>query len=185
MVPAAGVVPKLIVSRESDAPVIRFDLRGKVKPIPAPYADPADPSGATPLLAAPAAMGTYLPTGAFDIKLESVAYSTEAINKRKPAAGQRYLTAIFSIKNVSESRRGYGWSTWKPLVKDADGEKIEYNQTILKASRDEPANGNLEPGEEARVRFFFALPENVDARTITIGEGNGRSLVFDVSGAGA
>ena len=47
MVPAAGVVPKLIVEREQGAPVIRYDLRGKVKALPQPFADPSDTTGAT------------------------------------------------------------------------------------------------------------------------------------------
>ena len=40
MVSADGVVPKLIVEREQGAPVIRYDLRGKVTPLPPSIAPP-------------------------------------------------------------------------------------------------------------------------------------------------
>ena len=60
-VPASGVTPKLIVARDQDSPVLRYDLRGKIKPLPAPFADPADSSGATALGEVPASTGTYYP----------------------------------------------------------------------------------------------------------------------------
>jgi hypothetical protein len=55
---------------------------------------------------------------------------------------------------------------------------------MLKATRDERAGGDLQPGEEARVRFFFELPPNVDAKTILLQYGydrESRTYAFDVS----
>jgi hypothetical protein len=55
---------------------------------------------------------------------------------------------------------------------------------MLKPSRDERANGELLPGEEARVRFFFELPNNVDARPVLLQYGydrESRTFAYDVS----
>jgi hypothetical protein len=59
-VPAKGVVPKLIVKPESGG-VIRYDLRGVAKPLTAPFADPADKTGATALKEIPGQNGQYYP----------------------------------------------------------------------------------------------------------------------------
>jgi hypothetical protein len=80
-------------------------------------------------------------------------------------------------------------SDFSPELRDADGEKARYTQALLKASRDEIAQGELAPGEEARVRFFFPLPENVAGKTLNLAEGKqidartARVFAFDLSGA--
>ena len=180
VVPANGVIPKLIVSREEEAAVIRYDLRGKVKPIPAPFADPADPTGATARKEVPAVAGAIHPIGLFDARLEETGYTTQTLNDTEPEEGHRFFTAIFTIKNTTQTERAYYWGTFEPMLRDADGEKVDYNQTMLKASRDEAASGDLAPGEEARVRFFFSMPEGVAAKSVSLKESDSRSVVFDV-----
>ncbi|HVK06067.1 MAG TPA: hypothetical protein VM490_21535 [Armatimonadaceae bacterium] len=189
LVPAAGVVPKLIVSRDDGSPVVRYDLRGKVKPLPAPIADPADPTGATVRKAIPAEANTYYPLGEFDVQFESAAYTTEELRGQSAGDGNRYLTATFRIKNATNTPKRYYWATFTPELRDADGEKVEYPQTLLKATRPEVAEGgDVAPGEEVRFRFFFVLPEKVAGKTLTLTEDAGgdpptHGYVFDVSGA--
>ena len=181
VVPAEGVVPKLIVQREEGAAVVRYDLRGKVKPLPAPFADPADASGATALKRVPAQAGVSYPLGLFDVTLDSTAFTTAALNEEAPEEGKRYFTAIFTIKNPTKDARSYYWATFEPLLKDADGETVEYNQVLLKASRDEKVNAELEPGDEARIRFFFTVPSDLGVKSLWLKEGDSRTLMFDVS----
>lgn len=47
-------------------------------------------------------------------------------------------------------------------MKDADGEKTENNQALLKATRNDYAEGNLKPGEETKVRFYFVVPDAIE-----------------------
>jgi hypothetical protein len=187
LVPADGVVPKLILQREEGAPVVRYDLRGKVKPLPAPVADPADPSGATVRKAIPAEADVYYPLGAFDVKFESAAYTSEPLQSDGPGDGNRYLTATFRIKNATNAPQRFYWATFAPDLRDADGEKVEYPQSLLKATRNETAEGNVAPGEETRIRFFFVLGEKVAGKTLTLAENAGNdpshAYVFDVSAA--
>ncbi|MFD1732267.1 hypothetical protein ACFSC4_16195 [Deinococcus malanensis] len=109
LVPAAGPVPKLIVSRESGAPVLRYDLRGKVTALPAPFADPADPYGASARAQVSAHAATFLPMGWLDIRLDEVKFTTEPLNGQAPATGKRYLTAVFTLKNHGPRETRYHW----------------------------------------------------------------------------
>ncbi len=183
-VPASGVMPKLIVERERGAPVLRYDLRGKVKPLPAPFADPTDPSGATALEEVPARAGTYYPMLKFDMRLESVSYSTEPMDKRPPAEGKRYLVATFAIKNAcapTAREANFSYSYFKFELKDTDGEKQEFDGYLIKAARDEHADGKLKPGEEYKFRIYFELPQEVKGQTLYAAEGKSRVYAFDLS----
>lgn len=185
-VPAAGPIPKLIVAPSGNGPVLRYDLRGKATALKAPFADPADTSGATALTTVPAQGGTYYPLGLFDLKLDSVAYTKDKIGGKTPAAGKRFLVATFSLKNgtgptTDEKRWSYG--SFKFELKDADGEKVKYGDYLYKATRDETASGGLKSGEEGRFRVFFELPEDVAGATVSVSEGESRTYAFDVSGA--
>jgi hypothetical protein len=189
LVPAAGVTPKLIVERERNAPVIRYDLHGKVKPLAEPIADPADREGATARKEVPAQAGVYCPLGVFGVRLDEVAYTDQPLAHRSLGKDKRYVTTVFTIRNESQADTTYTWSDFLPELKDADGERVRYPQALLKASRDETADGTLAPGEEARVRFFFPLPKEVDGKTLNLAEGKkidartARVFAFDLSTA--
>jgi hypothetical protein len=185
LVPAEGVVPKLIVEREKDAPVIRYDLRDKVKPLPATIA-PAPGVNAPKVVSA--MPGAYYTTGVFDMRLDEIAYVSGALDRQEPGAGKRYLTATFTLKNRTKREQRYYWGNFVADMKDADGEKTPYRQTLLRASRDESVDGNIAAGEEARVRFIFPIPDNVTAKSVRVLEckevqdDDARSFSFDVSG---
>ncbi len=189
LVPAEGVVPKLIVEREKGAPVIRYDLRGKATPLPAPMADPADTGAATARKEVPTPASTFVPLGVFDARLDEVTYTGQKLLNREPGPGKRFLTATFTIKNRTASKQSYYWGHFHADLRDADGEKAPYTQALLKASRDEKTDGELAPGEEARVRFFFPVPENVAGKTLNLAEGKqidvraARVFAFDLSDA--
>lgn len=183
-VPADVVVPKLIVDRGQGGSVIRYDLRGKVKPLPAPYADTADTSGAMAMKTITGVVGAYHPLGFYDAKLESVSYVSGPVAGSSPGDGKRFVSAVFTIRNRSEMVRGYSWTGFDSFVRDADGEKADAESKMLKGSRDETADGMLKPGEEARIRFLYILPQNVEAKTLSIAEPNrGRPVLFEVAGA--
>jgi hypothetical protein len=179
LVPARVALPKLIVaSEESGLPVLRFDLRGKVKGIAAPYADAIGTSVAAQV---PAKAGDFNPLGTFAARLDKAADTREALNEEAPEESKRYLTAIFTLKNTSNSEQHYDWGKFIATLIDADGEKVEYNQILLKANRDERARGTLDPGEEAKVRFYFTVPEKIAGKTVLLREGEeGRTFAFQL-----
>lgn len=187
-VAAFGEVPKLIVQNNYDreAPIVRYDLRGKVSKLVAPFADPADPKGATAPKQIPAVMGTAYPvTDNFDVSVDKVTYTTEPMGGRKPDAGKHYCVATVTIKNRTTKPVRYGQSYFRADLKDMDGEKVNYNTYLQKASRDEDSSAELAPGEEARARFFWVLPENVKAKTVLLQYGydrESRTYAIDVEG---
>ena len=97
VVAAGGEIPKLIVKR-GDGPVLRYDLRGKVKALPAPFADPSDSTGSTALKEVPAQMAAYAPTGVFDVKVESATYTDATYADHEPEEGTRHLLVTVAIK---------------------------------------------------------------------------------------
>ncbi|RYX83825.1 DUF4352 domain-containing protein [bacterium] len=181
-----GEVPKLIVQNwyERQAPIIRYDLRGKVTKLVAPFGDPADAKGATASRLVAAKAGAFYPvTDYFDARLDSVTYTTEPIKTYAAGTGKQYCTAIFTIKNKGLKSCRFSNSYFRADLKDADGEKANYNGSMLKASRDEEAGNELAPGEEARVRFYWALPLKVEAKTILMQYGynrESRTYAFEV-----
>ncbi len=185
-VPATGPVPKLIVNVEDDKQVLRYDLRGKVKALAAPIADPSDALKVTALQAVPMKVGVYGPLGYFNLKLDSVALSTAPINGRELEKGERNLVAVFTARNgaakTAEARPIFS-RTFLFTLRDVDGEVTEYDDGPLKVSRDESASSTLKPGEETRFRVYFRLPANVKGQSISVIEEESRALVFDVSGA--
>lgn len=185
-VPATGPIPKLIVSAGDEFPVQRYDLRGKIGGLAAEFADPADPSSVTAREIQTVPAGVYAPLGRFDVRLESAALSQGAMNGQLPPSGQRYLVATLSIRNgAARTAEAADWTfnTFKVQLRDADGEVQVYDDDLLKASRDEPAEGTLKPGEEARFRVYFPLPEAVAGTALSISEGESRTITFDVKAA--
>ncbi|WP_027483622.1 hypothetical protein [Deinococcus pimensis] len=183
VVPAAGPVPKLIVTRAGEASVLRYDLRTQAKALPSGFADPADTSGATARSQVPALTGKLMPLKWFDVRLDEATFTTDMLDGKTPSVGMRYLTATFVIKNNLWRDVEYAWSDFKPTLKDADGEKVAYNQVMLKANRDEKAGGKLPKGEEVRVRFYWELPQNVTGDSVLLTDESGRGFVFDVKQA--
>lgn len=186
VVPAAGAIPKLIVERGDGSPVLRFDLRGKVKGLVAPFADPADSSGSSALVEVPAQAGVFYPMFNFGGKLESVAFSQDKMDGKAPDAGKRYLIATFAIKNLLGTTAqpvSYSYSSFKFQLLSAEGDRQTFSGYLIKAARDEHADGSLKSGEEYRFRVYFTLPSDLAAKTLSVSEGVSRAYNFDVSSA--
>jgi hypothetical protein len=186
-VAAWGEVPKLIVASgyEPKANIVRYDLRGKVAKLAAPFGDAKD--AATALKLVPAKAGVFFPvTDHYDARLDSVAYTSEPIKGRAPDTGKRFFVATFTFQNKSPIARPYAYNYFRADLKDVDGEKTDYSNSMLKGSRDEEVNTNLAAGEEGRGRFYWQVPANVEAKTILLQYGydkESRTFAFDVEGA--
>jgi len=183
-VAAEGVIPKLIVERGSNNPVVRFDLRDKIKPLTAPFADPADTTGSTALTEVPAQMDTYYPLGDNDLKVISASYTDQPVVKEKPAKGFRFMVVTVSIKNMDVKERKVGWKTFNPKLVAEDGEELKWKEALVHATRPEALiDVTAKPGQELQARFYFQVRTDTPAKTLSIREGSkGRVYVFDVSG---
>jgi hypothetical protein len=181
VVPAKGVVPKLIVTPSSGGGVLRYDLRQAVKGLPAPFTSADDATGATVATEVKATTGQAWPLGTFDAELVSTAYTNGPLGEYEAEEGKRFFVATVKLRNGSTSNALYNWSTVEPTLVASDGEKAEWNQVFLKTTRNEGADGELKPGEEYTGRYFFQLPSDVSAKSFSIKEGESRTYTFDVS----
>lgn len=189
LVPADGEVPKLIVQRQlADGAVVRYDLRGKVKGIPPPFADPKDPKGATRLASIPAQRDTYYPISNYDVKVGQITFA-DTVAGIKATNGNRFAVVTLMFRGYG-TRNNLSESSFRARMTTTDGDTVDARSPggtggLLRASRDEAFNGPIEAGTELPLRVFFEIPTGVGPKTVTLGEATaafkGTNYVFDVS----
>lgn len=182
-VPAAGVVPKLMVMSPlaNDGPVLRYDLRDQVTPLPAPIADPADPTGATALETVPAQLNMPFSLKNFDATVEKVESVTGALDAGAPPAGGSYFVVTMLCKNKTGIDAVLRFDTFASTLTDADGQQLKKGRDLLAATANSSFNQRVAPGAEARVRFYFTVPKDVKPKTLAIKEATSRTYAYDVS----
>lgn len=180
--PAKGEVPKLMVQSnvDNDGPVLRYDLRGKVTPLPATFADPADPTGATAREQIPAETGTAYPLSQFNVTVEKFEYVTTALETRAPNAGERFLVATLAVTANTPRPELLRGDSFRLALTSTDGELLRYEGMLL-ASAGRRFQGTVKQGEDTRVRLYFTIPKDATPKTLTIRrEDAGRAFVYDV-----
>jgi hypothetical protein len=164
---ANGEVPKLIVKR-GNGPVLRYDLRGKVKPLPAEYADPSDPTGATALQTITGTIGTYYHAGEYDFRINSIEVKTEAVGENKPAKNKAFAVANVTLKNVSPSVNTVIWSTIK-LELSTDAGSSRWLQQVMDAKFFERlSNMKVASEDEVDVIYLFDIKAGSNPDILTI-----------------
>jgi len=196
IVPAKGPVPKLILNigrKGTSEEVTRYFL-GKapnlVKPLPAPFADPSDSTGATALAEIPAQVGTVYPAAFYDIRLDSVAFAAGPIGEAEAGDGKRFLVATVTVTNKTWQPSYFNGSLAATLA-TSDDEKTELDDSLVyKGKRDERWEGRkIDPYEAVTIRLLFPVPKDVTGKTLKIAEimdnvgTKSRAFVYDVSSA--
>ncbi|MHB9107431.1 MAG: DUF4352 domain-containing protein [Armatimonadota bacterium] len=174
IVPAKGVVPKLMIMpwREGDGPILRYDMRDKINPLPTPFPNPADATGATALEIVPAELGKAYPYANFDMAVEKFNYiDTKIGDTIAPPAGGRFLIVTMLVKNRSPRDAHLRQDFLKPYVTDTDGAEVKYRGMLL-ATRDANVAQDLKPGAELRVRLFFAVEKGSTPVKMLLNENN-------------
>lgn len=180
IVPAAGEVPKLIVKSEDNL-VLRYDLKGKLKGLPAPFADPKDTTGATALAKVSAKTGTFYPLGEFSFKLDGITFSEKSIKDLDLDEGNQYIILNASVRNDAPTKQFFRFDTLLPVLTDADDAEATWTQRMLAANRDADFSMDMDPAKEVNVRFVFQAPKDMALKTFAISEEEGRVYQFDVS----
>lgn len=147
---------------------LRCALLGRVTPLDA-------------LKIVPAAGGVFYPLALLDARLDTTAYTSLPLGGSRPDEAQRYFTATFTIQNKSAGKHGVSGMNFVPILRDAQGKTIEYNQTILKPAEDVSGDAVLSADAETSIRFFWALPKETRASSLSLAEGQSRACLFDVS----
>jgi hypothetical protein len=183
-VPARGEIPKLLIrSRvDSDGPDLPFDLRGKVTALPAPFADPADSTGATARERVPAQFGTAYPCNRFSVTVEKVESVAAALDAGEPARGSRFLVFSLLMRNQTPVENSLRADRIRPeLTSTEEGQVFPYRGMLL-ATTNSQLNQPIGPGQEMHVRIYFTVPESSTPKTLAITEGTSRTYGFPVPG---
>lgn len=181
-VPAKGEMPKLIIKANDDL-VLRYDLRGKVKGLPAPYADPADKTGATPLSRIAGQAGTYYPVGMLSFKLIKADYTDASqMGENELSEGERFFIVQFNVKNISGSDQYFRWDTFDRKLIDVDDVEVGSCIDVFQASKDKSFSNNIKPDQELTLRYLFSIPDDTDVKTFSVAIEGGRTFTFDISG---
>jgi len=189
-VPADAKIPKLIFQYApagTNYKVIRFMMGtapNVIKPLAAPFADPADKSGSTALPQIPAMVGTTYSTGFCDMSVDSISLASGPLGSTQADNGKQFLIAKITSTNKAWAHEYYNGS-YKASVK-TDDDKIEA-YTLLKASHDENFEGlTLESGDATSHRMVFQVAKDAKLKTLSISidmgnDGITRSFVYDLS----
>lgn len=184
-VPAKVDVPKLIF-KASDDLVLRYNLKGKIKPLVVPFIDPKDKTGVIVLSQVPAVKETYYPLAELDVKLDSATYTQKAVSSEdseESSESIRVLDLRLTIRNDSPNPVDVYSSIFTPSLRDADGNEIEWNQELYQDKRDVSLESKLEPTKDIKIRFSYEVPADVNVKSFSIQQGASRIYVFDVSEA--
>jgi hypothetical protein len=181
-VPAKATVPKLIIKAREEM-VLRYDLRGKVKPLSGPAVDPADKDGASALGEVPAQFGKTYQMGVFDVTINSAEYSTKARPDQELEEGARNFIVSGTVKTAHPREQLLRFDSIQVTYTDQDGADISFSQDLIAASRDASFETNLAFGKEVKVRFPVKVAKDQNVMRMSIGQGESpRTYVYDMSG---
>jgi hypothetical protein len=180
-VPAKGAVPKLIaaIHGDTEALVARHDLIDKVEPLPAPYADPNDPSGATLVEQIGGTVGNTYMTGAYDVKVDAVNFTKEQIGDQPLEADKDYCLVTLEYTNYGDP--GYVLHA-QATLKDDDDASYGAAFGTLAASSYRQIDLKPNTGETVKFRLAFGVPKGVPLQSLTLQDGSqGRPVIVDLS----
>lgn len=192
VVPADAKIPKLILKLGRAGTkdlVTRYALGTPpniIHPLPAPYADPADKSGATALAQVPGTTGTTYTAGYFDFTVSSLALAPGPLGNLTADDGNQFLVASLSATNRSLSKQ-YFSAIWVPILTTTDDKLTDYHE--LKADHDDNFDARqVDPGETVNERIVMQVPKDATLQTLSVAEAvdntgdKSKAIVYDISG---
>ncbi len=188
-VPAGASVPKLMVMPgENNGPVLRYAMApdkaapapNKPGPLPAPIADPDDPTGYTARETVPGVIGTFYPYRGLDIAVEKWEFADGKLGEHEIyEEGERFFLITIAAKNDSPTEQFVRWDTVAPVLMSSDGEELRYIDMFL-ATANRSYGQNLRPGAEVRVRLVFRVPQDARPKTLALREEGSRTYEFEL-----
>jgi hypothetical protein len=181
-IPGKGDVPKLMVEHwQTGNKVLRYNLRGKVKGLPAPFADPDVKVGSDLRSSIPGTIGVEALAGLFKVTVNSVERKG-TIGDYEASEDEDHLVATITVANPTRVPLDFNSSWILPKFVTEDGDKFDPT-TFLTASRDAQfEGGSIEPGQTRKFRVLFLLPKDLKIGKLTItsyGTGNDESVTIE------
>ncbi len=170
--------------------VLRFFLAGATEVEAGGKPDPKNLIAPLPAWAAPDALvplAQLLPSNSYFFQLTGFSTASK-LGETEAEEGKKWIFAHITVKNAwHKSQNIYDFSGGDAInelvLRDMDGEKHPASQ-LLKAKRDEAAEGELDAGEERAFRIAFQVPKDATFKTVLLGSPGGHRYLFDASAAG-
>lgn len=171
-VPAEGQVPKLIFHTGEGGSILRYDLRGQVKPLPAGDRDPSDDKGFTPRKEYIWKAGERARTWGADFTVEKVEASAdpkllEHLQTDVEKNGALVVTMSVQVQTPYEKYLFNSDNTLEVKALDTDGNA--YDAELLAGSR----NAGVEvvkhgKGSQVRVRYVIPFPREAKLEKLVV-----------------
>lgn len=180
-VPAKGPIVKLMVqpNTDNDGPLLRYMFTDQIKPLQAPFADPADATGYTALTTVPAQLGTPYPLTSFDMTIEKIKTVTTAVQDDAPPDGGAFLVATVLFKNMAPTESFLRYDQFLPVLTSTDGAELKYEGMVL-ATAKQSVEQNIKPGAQMRVRLYFTVPQGATPKTLDLRDSDSRTYEWEV-----
>ena len=161
-VPASDPVPKLML-QSAGKPVVRYDLKGKVKKLTGLF---AAPDGVTALDAGAARLGERVELGALDFTVEKVESVATALGEVDPGDGNKLVVMTVAFTNPTRTDFSLDPGSYQLAMKDANDEDIEF-KTLLRAVGNTALTADIKPGQTVKGRLVFAAGKDAQAGSLT------------------
>ncbi|MDQ2986894.1 MAG: DUF4352 domain-containing protein [Armatimonadota bacterium] len=148
---------KLIVQRGEKTPVLRYDLRDKVKPFIGPF---AAENKVDIIEIGKAKVGVPFGVGPWDYNVEKVEELQESAGF-KAGAGNKLIVATVTITNKSKYKISFAPGMAVPKLFDENGEEQTFLMHAKMSSADARGQTLMEPEQMIRFRFVFEAPAAV------------------------
>lgn len=180
-----GEIPKLMVANngEPEAPIARYDLKGKVGKVEELYLDPADKTGATALDEVSCKLGGTYELVDLNIKVDGAVIRDSAIADWTLDEGNVFAVFSFETTNLSDQTRYIGGSNAMYTIRLVDADGVSYEETIraIAASSDREVDLEVGAAKTVKYRTVFTVPKGVQLKSLTLKVNDSRVLNFDVS----
>ena len=166
VVPANGTVPKLILEHRSGGPVLRYDLKSYLKPLPSGFADAKDETGMTAAETWTFAADAYAPLSQVDMKFVPGSFTAHGtrFGPNTCPAGKTFVSVKVTLKGQHPQPAAI---RFQGELIDENGEKYPILK-IAQISTEDGVSRRLEMGEEYTVRFVTIMPEKIKLKTLKV-----------------
>ena len=161
-------LPKLIVD-DANNKVWRYDLKGQVTPLAAPFANPAVKDGSAALDEIPGKAGVFYPA-VLDVRADKVDVPASQPDGMDVGSGQKVVVVYLTFHNanlVAQSMAAGPAYSFAASLLDQDGLSTDYQHLYL-GTRDKELGGDLPAGKDAGVRLLFAVDKDVVPTTLKL-----------------
>lgn len=176
LVPAKGVVPKLMVAHARGGAVLRYDLHDVIKPLEKPYSE--NGSDAAPIFAGE--KDTYYSLLDSDVKYASTAFKERQLGSNTcDPEKQIYMLSRMTFRMQTPVK---GFMRFEGEAVDENGDKYP-SVSIRKAGTEDHMASYAESGEETNGRMAFVIPKGLKIAKMRIWEttrGKSSAIEFPV-----